>query len=209
MATKADYIKFQKLRANFVKARDEHISFDTKLRMKYGPGSLFTMMSGSERKKMDSIRAKMDKASNDMFELLSRISPRNWEIGVPLHWVMMDLSWEDAVTSGPLSSVPEGGYNSDPKYLRELQEKPNRSGGSRRKPNHVTKQGRYGLLKLFEIVYKDDGDKASPEFTTRKWAYDFNHAIEDFYESNSGDSWVIDKIAIVQEDVPKHRWAWR
>jgi hypothetical protein len=45
-----------------------------------------------------------------MFALLDRIGGRSWRSLVPHHWVMEELSYEDATTRDALSAVPPCGY---------------------------------------------------------------------------------------------------
>lgn len=61
----------------------------------------------------------------------------------------------------------------------------------------IMKPGKHGTLYLYELVYDDGPDSGCPEFKTRTWAYNMEHAIERFHESDG--SWRLIKIARVLE----------
>lgn len=67
-------------------------------------------MTNSEITRLERFRAAQDREGEKMFALLERISPRDWRSGVPYVWVMESLSFEDAVTDGALSTVPDVAY---------------------------------------------------------------------------------------------------
>lgn len=66
------------------------------------------------------------------------------------------------------------------------------------KRNAVTKQGKYGTLYLYEIVYTDLDDPCCPDFTTRMWGYDAEHVQERFYNTDDPD-WRIKSLKRVPE----------
>ena len=63
---------------------------------------------------------------------------------------------------------------------------------------YQTKQGRYGTLYRFRIVYRDQHDPASPDFDWYTWAYDPNHAEDNFLDSDD-EGWRILSINRVRE----------
>ena len=58
----------------------------------------------------------------------------------------------------------------------------------------ITKPGKHGTLKLYRIAYHDDGNKYN-DGISRVWAYDEDHAIEKFYDSDD-TGWVIASIGL-------------
>lgn len=77
-------------------------------------------MSASDQRKLESANKADEKARDAMFALLDRISPRYWRSGVASHWVMTELTYADAITHGPLSTLPDGGYGSLPDDVRRF-----------------------------------------------------------------------------------------
>lgn len=65
------------------------------------------------QKKIEAAAEQERKAADRFFDLLREISPRNWYSGgAPAHWVLRDLSFEDAIRplTEPLSVVPPLSY---------------------------------------------------------------------------------------------------
>lgn len=70
----------------------------------------------------------------------------------------------------------------------------------------ATKQGKYGTLYLFEISYRDRFDPFNTG-TSRYWAYDSEHAVEKFYDSEDSDGWEATSFKRVPEHGLMHRAA--
>ena len=67
----------------------------------------------SEKRGLEPLRARLNQANKEMYDLLDRISPRDWwQSGVPAWWIAEKLSFEDAIrpTSEPLSETPPLAY---------------------------------------------------------------------------------------------------
>jgi hypothetical protein len=79
-----------------------------------------------------------------------------------------------------------------------------RAAESPRAGNPTTKPGKHGTLYLYQIEYKDDSPE-SPQFSTRLWAYNLEHAEERFYEGLDSEGWRIISIARVPESGSMHR----
>lgn len=69
----------------------------------------------------------------------------------------------------------------------------------------VSKPGKHGTLHLFLLRYKDKHDPASPTFEWRTWAYDSDHALDKFYDSDD-QGWKVVSWERVQ-DSAQHRAA--
>ncbi len=117
MATKADQTKFHKLQGQFRALDERRDSLLRAAEIKYGPRGIH-YASKAEQKTVDALSAKINKVTDAYFALLDRVSPRSWHYLVSAWWVRSRLTWHDAITTGPLSTIPEGSYGSD---LRELQ----------------------------------------------------------------------------------------
>lgn len=110
MSTKADYNTFQKLRAQYLVKHEAASAHERVLHAKYGPGLQSTWLSVTERRKQDALRAATDKVGDRFFDLLDRVSPRDWRRGVPMHWVLGQLTWEQATGAEPVEAPKAYGY---------------------------------------------------------------------------------------------------
>lgn len=125
MASAADKKRWDKLHADLAKADAERDDLEITLRVKYGSDvtrpSNRHWMSRTERTKLEKIEARVDKIHGQIYELVERISPRDWGHGVPGHWVTRKLTWEDAVRpkGEPLSVVVPGAYGYPDGYMKE------------------------------------------------------------------------------------------
>lgn len=54
----------------------------------------------------------------------------------------------------------------------------------------VSKPGKHGTLYQYLLRYKDKDDPASPTFDWKTWAYDSEHALDKFYDSDD-EGWKI------------------
>jgi hypothetical protein len=67
------------------------------------------------------------------------------------------------------------------------------------------KQGAHGTLYRYAIEYTGENDPGCPTFTTSRWAYDAEHALDKF--SGLDEGWKVLRIARMSE-APQHRWNW-
>lgn len=104
--------RFCDARARCLKARERRESVLAPLVVKYGDGPSWRA-TVTERKRLDAADRACSKASDRMFSLLEE-SPRDWRSGVPVHWVLFHLSFEDATRSKdePLSTEPPCSFGS-------------------------------------------------------------------------------------------------
>lgn len=69
-----------------------------------------------------------------------------------------------------------------------------RAGGKRRSAGdasrYQSKPGQHGTLYRYRITYRDD-DPGSPTFSWHTWAYDEDHALERWYDSDDDTGWKI------------------
>lgn len=84
------------------------------LRLKYGSDFKDHWLSAGDRKKAERLSEAREKAGDAFFEHVKAISPRDWSRNVPMCWVLMDLTYEDAVrpVGEALSVAPPLGYGS-------------------------------------------------------------------------------------------------
>lgn len=106
--------RFDALRSKYLAAKakreDQLVSF----RARYGSEYQDSWLSPPDRKRKERLNAAVDKAGDALFAHVQAISPRDWSFGVPLCWVLSDLTFEDAVRpiDEPLSVVPPLSYGS-------------------------------------------------------------------------------------------------
>ena len=99
--------RFNKLQEQ-VRALDAtRTELEIDLRVKY---SAVCYASKTERKRLDALRARIDKTADRLFAMLDEISPRGWRSGAPWHWIITQLTYDDAVSSGQLAVVPPPAY---------------------------------------------------------------------------------------------------
>lgn len=115
MATAAAQKKFEALRARYVAARAKRDDEEIRLGSKWGhqPGWK-TNLRASDRGRLERLDAAVAREKDKFFANLEVISPRDWTYGVPSHWVLEKLTFEDAVrpVSERLSVVPPLSYGS-------------------------------------------------------------------------------------------------
>lgn len=121
MATKADKKKWDDLHAAQAKAHDAVFQYELELGAKYGHNFNRSWLSNAQRAKLEKLREREDKIGEKIFDLVTKISPRDWGRGVPSHWVRRELTWEDAIrpAAEPLSVVVPGSYGYPDGTVRE------------------------------------------------------------------------------------------
>jgi hypothetical protein len=125
VATAADKKRWDKLHDDLVQADAAKSDFASNLRVKYGDAVIRPSnrhwMSRTERTKLEKLEARVEKAHGRIYELVQRISPRDWGHGVPGHWVTRNLTWEDAIrpANEPLSVVVPGSYGYPDGYVQD------------------------------------------------------------------------------------------
>ncbi len=100
--------KFTELRNKYLAAKAKVDQFDSALRARYGSSYQSSWLKTGERGTMDRLRAARDRVGDAFRKHLESFSPRDWEVGVPLHWILESLAYEDAARPAhePLSVKP-------------------------------------------------------------------------------------------------------
>lgn len=113
MSLAADKKRWDDLHAALAKATEAKDAYDRQLHSHYGRYET-NWLTKTQRAKLEALRAKEDKIGEKIFELVTRVSPRNWSYGVPSWWVRRELTWEDAIRpkNEPLSVVVPGSWGS-------------------------------------------------------------------------------------------------
>lgn len=104
---KATREKFERLQAKWKAANEAELSFRRELKMKYG--EVWKAPRGKENR-LQVLAERESKAMDKLLDWLDSNSPRNWHSGCPVYFIMEELSYDDAVTSGQLSVVPPAPY---------------------------------------------------------------------------------------------------
>ena len=114
MATATDKKRWDDLHAALAKADEAVEEIEHQFRLKYGHSYQSSWLKKTDRDKLEKLRDRADKIGEKIFELVDRISPRDWASGVPSWWVRHDLTWEDMIRpkNEPLSVVPPLSYGS-------------------------------------------------------------------------------------------------
>lgn len=113
--------KFESLRRRHVRSAEREQEFRAGLLRKYGtltpPGAWLTR---TEEARLDSFDRVQCAVADEFFNLLDVISPRRWRTGVAMWWIIERLSYADAITSGPLSELPQAGYGSSQREVERF-----------------------------------------------------------------------------------------
>lgn len=106
--------KFAELRSKYLAAQDKVDQFDSALRAKYGSSYQSSWLKAGDRGTMDRLRAARGRVADAFTKHLASFSPRDWEVGVPHHWVCESLTYEDAARpkNETLSVRPPMAYGS-------------------------------------------------------------------------------------------------
>lgn len=120
MSLAADKKRWDELHTALAKATEAKDEFDRQLHAHYGRYE-DQWLTKTQRAKLTALRAKEDKIGEKIFELVTRVSPRDWSYGVPVWWVRRELTWEDAVRpkNEPLSVVVPGSWGSPDGTVKE------------------------------------------------------------------------------------------
>jgi len=111
MATMRDRQRFDAIRRRYFAASERQSRLEDDFRRKYGSSSPpDAWLTKGEYERQRAIDRAIDKEYEAMFALLDRISPRSWRAKVAAWWVLERLSFEDAITEGPLSVIPQAGF---------------------------------------------------------------------------------------------------
>ena len=112
MSTNSDETLFTRLQAQYAQLQDREQAYRSDVLWakyrQFRPSS--SSLTRTERAKLEGFRRQEDRLLDRMCSLLDRIGGRNFRSGAPAHWLMTDLSFADAVTTGAMSVVPPSPY---------------------------------------------------------------------------------------------------
>jgi hypothetical protein len=102
--------QFDAKRAKVTTAWNKMMDLRFAIERRYGSFQL-QWCKASERNAYERASVAYDKASDAFYTLLDN-APRDWRRGVPMHWVVMDLSYQDAFRAAneTLSVEPPRAY---------------------------------------------------------------------------------------------------
>lgn len=112
MSLSADKKLWDKLHEDLKKKSETLLAYEIELGAKYGHNFQTQWLSTAQKKKLEKLRDAKEKTGEKIYELVARISPRQWDRGVPSWWVRSELTWEDAIRpkNEPLSVIVPGSY---------------------------------------------------------------------------------------------------
>lgn len=102
---------FERLQARWRAAHEKETRLRHQLDYKYGK---WWMAPRGKQQQFERAQAAEGAASDAIFAWLDIHSPRDWRHSAPCLWVCDKLTYEDAVTEGPLAVVPPCSYGRYP-----------------------------------------------------------------------------------------------
>ena len=100
---------WEALRERWAVAAEAVVAERDLLCSRYGPQG-WRWAKAAERKRLEALERREEKAKNTALRWLEQHSPRCWEHGVPLVWIRTSLDFLDARTEGALSVTPPPAY---------------------------------------------------------------------------------------------------
>jgi len=121
MPKASDKKRWDDLHAALEKADAELEELESKLRMKYGMNYQRSWVGRGDQTRLDKLWEKADKIRKKIYEMVERLSPRDWGHGAPSWWVCHKLTWEDMIRpkNEPLSVVVPGSRGYPDGYVKE------------------------------------------------------------------------------------------
>jgi hypothetical protein len=120
--TAKDQRAFDRARARYLDAqsREDTYRLEVILR-KYGSlRPSVSWLNRTETAKLETFARARDRAGEALLAVLDRVGCRQWRSGVPYHWIMSNLSWDDATTRDALSVVPPCAYGSSARDMERF-----------------------------------------------------------------------------------------
>jgi hypothetical protein len=99
--------RFEKLQASIRELDRQQTDYAIDLRVKY---SAVHYAKPAERKRLDAMRERINRLADKLFAIIDADSGRDWHSGVPWHWIVTSLSYDDMTTRGQLAVVPPPAY---------------------------------------------------------------------------------------------------
>ena len=97
--------KFERLTEKARKLSQECMDFRIKQNVRYGQGNI-NYWTASVRTKYEKLRERSDKAESALFKAIEEVSPRNWSTGIPVNWIVENITWEMATTKDAIEVPP-------------------------------------------------------------------------------------------------------
>lgn len=112
MSIDKNRFRFDALRAAYLAKKANLDDYENGIRRKYGGAWNRSWLRNTEEKRLAQKTEATDKARRKFFDFVMSISPRDWNYGVPYHWICEELTYEDAVRplDEKLSVVPPLAY---------------------------------------------------------------------------------------------------
>lgn len=102
--------RFAELQTAAKRTRDTWTDYKAGLDRKYQSAQY---APAAKRRQLEQLARAERRAWERFWEYLHAISPRDWSAGIPCHWLIDGLRYNDAVTYGPLSVVPPAAFGWD------------------------------------------------------------------------------------------------
>lgn len=96
--------RFKRLRNAYMLKRDRLWVVEHELRASYALPYEARWLTRPQQRRLDAARTAMSRAGDALYAHLAEISPRDWSYGVPCTWLYEQLTYDDAVRSGPWKS---------------------------------------------------------------------------------------------------------
>lgn len=107
--TTAHRRRFEAGQRAFVSARERAEKVRAHTRARCGEWRV-TLMNRGEEETLRRALAAEDRALDRVLTVLGEVSPRDFRGSCPVGFIGADLTWEDAITDGPLSVIPPAPY---------------------------------------------------------------------------------------------------
>ena len=116
--TKADAVRFAKLRADYLAKDATLTAYRNELDRKYSDAK---WAGRGEKAKLAQITVARERVGEKIYTLLDRLNPyRNEWRGFPSYWVRGELTWEDAITLGRMKATPPAAYGYSTRDMEAL-----------------------------------------------------------------------------------------
>ena len=109
--------EFQKLQARYQALNERYHEMRRELIRQYGD---HWKAPCGKQDKLAALDTRTSAAMERVFVWLDENSPRFWRTGCPAYWICEELTYEDAMTTGPLSVIPPLCWGQTPDDMRRF-----------------------------------------------------------------------------------------
>jgi hypothetical protein len=102
--------RFEHLQARAKATADQCRDYAIDLRVKYGDAYYRGWIGGKEKRRLDQLQRADTRETDRFVAFLVTIQGRDFRRGVPQHWLLDNLTYADAITTGKLSQTPPPAY---------------------------------------------------------------------------------------------------